>query len=166
MVEIQIVPVGLAKRVWQDLHTQIVGAMRYHGSMDANDVLLLLQQNRLAMIAAIVDNELLGCFIIEVVEFPRKKVCNIVAVAGRNGATRSWINEMLQYLEGWALERGCDSIAGIGRKGWMVAKEFGWKTEQRAILVKDLTDERRRRYSSTNTGPLERHTTVPENRVQ
>lgn len=150
-VSIEVVPVPLAKDVWKELHTQLDGAMRYHIAMDVDDLLYLLQLNRLAMLVAIVDNEILGCFVIRVEEYPRKRICEIVSVAGKRGATRSWIDPMLERLTDWALERGCNAIAGIGRKGWMVARDYGWKVEKRAILVKDLDDERRRRQSNTDT---------------
>jgi hypothetical protein len=162
MADIRLVPVHLAPMVWEELHTQLKGAMRYHMAMDVNDLLVLLERNMVAMFAAIDDDELKGCFIVNVEEFPRKRVCNIVVVAGKNGSTRGWVDDMLQAIEDWAGQRGCDVMAGIGRKGWMVAKEYGWKVEQRAILVKEIADaKRRRRVIETSPGTLEAGTTVP-----
>ncbi len=155
-VEIHHVPVQLVKGVWDELHTQIVSAMRYHNAMDAEDLLRLLLIGRVTMFAAAVDDEIAGCFVVEHMRYPRKDFCNIVAVAGKNGATRSWIKQMLEVLENWALEQGCDYIAGIGRKGWMIAREYGFKTEQRAILTKDISDGRRRRYNGHESGSLGR----------
>ena len=163
MVEIKLVPVHLARAVWTELHTQLKGAMRYHPAMNVDDLLVLLESNMVAIFVAIIDDELKGAFIVNVEEYPRRRVCNIVAVAGRRGSTRAWIDEMLETLEEWAIQRGCDLLAGIGRKGWMVARDFGFKTENRAILIKDLANERRRRqhqHDSTERS-LERNTTVP-----
>ena len=161
MVEIFEVPVHLAKGVWEELHTQIVGAMRYHEAMDAEDLLALVILGHMTMIVAAVDDKITGVFVVRVQGFPRKRVCEVVAVAGKNGATRSWIKEMLSFLEEWAAKLDCDLIAGIGRKGWMVAREYGWQTEQRAILKKDLTDERRRRRNSNEARALGGGTALP-----
>jgi len=151
MVQIRLVPVHLAKGVWQELHTQLKGAMRYHAAMDVDDLLVLLESNMVAMFAAIVNDELQGCFIVNIENFPRKRVCNIVSVAGRNGSTRGWIENMLETIEEWAIQRGCELIAGIGRKGWMAAKGYGFRVETRAILYKDINHVRRRRRNTANS---------------
>jgi hypothetical protein len=166
MVEIKLVPVHLAKDVWNELHTPLKSAMRYHPGMDVNDLLVLLEQNLCGMFVAIVDSDLIGCFIVNIEEFPRKRICNIVAVAGKNGTTRGWIDEMMIEVEQWAINRNCDLMAGIGRKGWMVAKNHGWKAEHRAILYRELKDnERWRRINDTNPRTMERRTAEPEERL-
>lgn len=163
MVQIRLVPIHLARKVWEELHTQLKGAMRYHPAMTVDDLLVLLERNMLAMFAAIVDDELAGCFIVNIEEFPQRRVCNIIVVAGKNGKTRGWIFEMLEEVEKWAASRGCDLVAGIGRKGWMVATEAGFRTENRAILVKEIDHARwRRRTDSAEPGAVERGTAPSE----
>jgi len=165
-IQITLVPVHLARKVWQELHVQLKGAMRYHPAMDVNDLLVSLESNMVAMFAAIVNNELQGCFIVNVEEFPRRRICNIVSVAGKNGSTRGWIDNMLSSVEEWATSRGCDMIAGIGRKGWMVAKSYGYKVETRAILYKEIAnDGQRRRHNGTESRPLERRPAVSDTNV-
>lgn len=144
MAEFYEVPVQLVKGVWDELHTQIVGAMRYHEAMDADDALQLCLVGQLTMVAVAVEDDLTGVVMLRQVRFPKKDVCELVVIAAKNGSTRNWIKEGLEFVEDWALDRGCDMIAGIGRKGWMMATKLGFTAENRAILTKDISNERRK----------------------
>ena len=138
MVEIFEVPAQLAREVWEELHTPLVSAMRYHEGMDADDLLVLCESGHLTILVSAVDDEIKGAFITRLVQFPKKRGCELVAVAGKSGETRSWIDDMLKFLDDFAIRNGCDFIYGVGRKGWMVAKDYCYKVESRAILRKEL----------------------------
>ena len=138
MVEILEVPGHLAKGVWEELHTPLVSAMRYHEGMDVDDLLMLCEAGHVTMLVAAVEDEIKGVFIIRLVQFPKKRMCEMGAVAGKNGQTRSWIKEMLKFLDDFAMKNDCDFIYGIGRKGWMVAKGYGYNAESRAIFRQEL----------------------------
>lgn len=138
MVEIFKVPVELVRGVWEELHTPLVSAMRYHEGMDVDDLLLLCEAGHLLMLVSAVEDEIKGVVVVRFVQFPKKRMCEVVVVAGKKGQTRSWIKEMLKFLDDFSIEHGCDFIYGIGRKGWMVAKDCGYKAESRAILRKEL----------------------------
>jgi hypothetical protein len=47
---------------------------------------------------------------------PNDKVCECPLVAGLNMS--EWGAPMFAMLKAWAVEQGCDYIAGYGRKGW------------------------------------------------
>jgi hypothetical protein len=138
MVEIFEVPAQLVKGVWEELHTPLVSAMRYHEGMDVDDLLMLCESTHLTMLVAAVEDEIKGVVVTRLVQFPKKRMCEVVAVAGKNGQTRSWVNDGLKFLDDFAIRNGCDFIYGIGRKGWMVAKDCGYKAETRSILKKEL----------------------------
>lgn len=70
---------------------------------------------------------------------PNDKVCECPLAAGVNMS--EWGAPMFAMLKAWAIEQGCDYIAGYGRKGWM--RLFGFtemgKTEDGLpILVMPL----------------------------
>jgi hypothetical protein len=52
--------------------------------------------------------------ILEVVQYPRKRVCNVFLAAG----DLKEITGMQDILEDFAKKRGCDSITVPGRFGW------------------------------------------------
>jgi hypothetical protein len=53
--------------------------------------------------------------ITEIVDFPRKRICNYFLAGGRLNE----LEPMVPVIEEWAKEeRGCDGITLIGREGW------------------------------------------------
>tara|TARA_R110000851_G_scaffold192127_1_gene342655 strand:+ start:103 stop:531 length:429 start_codon:yes stop_codon:yes gene_type:complete len=73
----------------------------------------------------------------EVIEYPRKKVCRIVSLGGRN--LDEWVERWLDILERWAEENDCDSIETYCRKGFIKKLEkFGY-TNTYTVLGKELT---------------------------
>ena len=73
----------------------------------------------------------------EVIEYPRKKVCRIVSLGGRN--LDEWVERWLDILERWAEENDCDSIETYCRKGFIKKLEkFGYSNTY-VVLGKELT---------------------------
>lgn len=64
------------------------------------------------------------CFIVEMVEYPAEKACQVMWAAG----TLQAIEAALPDLEAWALRHGCTEILEEGHAGWArVLKGHGWK---------------------------------------
>ena len=97
------------------------------------------------MFAAIVEEEVLGALFVEILQFPSRRVLNLIGVVGKKGKTRAWFEAGEKAIEDLAKQYGCTRMIAIGRRGWMVAKQYGWKAEPRSILTKDIDDGQRRR---------------------
>lgn len=54
--------------------------------------------------------------ILEVLEYPKGKKCDIVMLAGENIET--WIEELAE-IEAWAKMNGCNKMTLTGRRGWV-----------------------------------------------
>ncbi len=51
-----------------------------------------------------------------IVDYPRKRVCNVLLAAGNR--LHRWVDEMDATISAWAKEKGCQSIETYGRPGW------------------------------------------------
>jgi hypothetical protein len=90
---------------------------------------------------AIQGDKVIAACLTEIVDYPLRKACNILAVAGAGHGL--WADWMAQ-IEQWAINQGCDIIETRGRDGWLrVLGEHGFKKDC-MVLVKELRNERRR----------------------
>ncbi len=80
----------------------------------------------------------LWCFgasalVTEIHVYPRKKVCRIWMAAG---VFEELVRELLPAVEGWAREKGCQSVTVVGRPGWArVMKDYH---QPHTMLEKEL----------------------------
>lgn len=86
------------------------------GAFEAIDVLGHVIVGRMAIWIAEDDGKILGVLVTEHRRTPRKQVCDIVFLAGRN--MDAWIVQLLAAVEQKAAEGGCTEMVGGGRKGW------------------------------------------------
>lgn len=104
-------------------------AMAYHPFMDTTDLLCVIRDNK-ADLAVVIDGErVCGAIVLEVVQFPRVRVCNVIAVAGEYGSLKKYAKETDTFITSWSRERGCHKIGTLARRGW--ARYFaatGWQT--------------------------------------
>lgn len=64
--------------------------------------------------------------ILEVLEYPKGKKCDIVMLAGED--IKTWIKE-LDEIEAWASMNGCNRMTLTGRQGWVkMLKDYRVKT--------------------------------------
>tara|TARA_R100001460_G_scaffold94355_1_gene136424 strand:+ start:2453 stop:2881 length:429 start_codon:yes stop_codon:yes gene_type:complete len=73
----------------------------------------------------------------EVINYPRKRTCRIVTLGGRG--LDNWVDEVLDVLEGWAIENGCVAMETACRKGFIKKLEKYGYEHAYTILGKELT---------------------------
>lgn len=75
----------------------------------------------------IYDGSVQAAVITEIINYPRKKTCRALQVAGSN--MDEWMH-LIQVIEDWAKEQGARSMELIGRKGWeRYMKQYGFSFE-------------------------------------
>jgi hypothetical protein len=68
------------------------------------------------------DPEIQGAAVTQIVTTQNSKVCMITACGGEN--MRLWL-PLIEKIEGYARDEGCDAVRILGRKGWMrVLKDY------------------------------------------
>lgn len=117
---------------WYD---HIVDAMQYaEGTHTFDDIATMILQGQLVFIT--LDE---GFYIVEVIQYPRKKVLNIFLAGG----DLKVLLEKRHDLETVARNAGCSGITLSGRRGWeKYAKECGWRYSHTTLAcdVKEQPD--------------------------
>lgn len=139
---IRKVPIEWVPSLWPDLKPWVAKAMKYHPFVDADDVLVLVMNGHLTVFVAIVDDRLVGTFMVEVLRYPKRLVANIMVIGGKRGSMGRWLDDMLQTVETWARGVGCEALQGVGREGWArkaETRQEGWEIQRYAGLARRLS---------------------------
>jgi len=104
--------------IWPGVEPWLERAMVYHPFMDISDLLVLVLEQRVDLLAALSGGALVGAVVMEVMAYPRRRVGNILALAGRLGFYRHHLDATMIGMRAWCTERGCDTITFAGRTGW------------------------------------------------
>jgi hypothetical protein len=94
-------------------------AMRHHPFMSEADLLMTMLNGYSTLYLATEDREVLGFAAMEVLNFPSRRVANVLAAGGRRGFLGVLTHSLLGQLEKWAIEQGADTFAVMGRPGWL-----------------------------------------------
>jgi len=118
--------------VWPDVNGFILKALKYSdGKYNLSDIKEGIESGRMQLFIA-VDNFPIAAAVTEITDFPQKRVLSITLVGGER--MEEWLHLMNQ-LEAWAKDAGCEQIELFGRPGW--EKVLGWDKTYTA-LKKDL----------------------------
>lgn len=94
------------------------------GEVDEYDALNLAVRGRAYVFVCEYEGVVHGLLVAELVEYPKKRVCNIMAYAGRFRQFYTY----LEVIELWALENGCEELRGYGEEPQMrLARHHGFE---------------------------------------
>ena len=85
------------------------------------------------------DENITAIAITEIVDFPRRKICRLLACTG-TGADR-WLDKLAE-IEDWARHRGCTAIEPIARPGWERKLTARGYRKTHVVLEKSLNAEK------------------------
>jgi len=130
----------------------VAAAMEHHPFMDSEDLLTVLMYGNARLFVVTRDGAFLGFAIMEVVEYPRRKVANVIAAGGERGFLSVAVHELLPVLQAWGLEQGADTFALIGRPGWVRAlRHLHGQATAHVTWWTDLHGKGRRQQQHTAT---------------
>lgn len=118
-------------RDWLDvcieLRPKIEKALAFHGNTHSFEELIQAIATRRLQIF-FDDHSIL---LVEIVQFPRLKVCSPLLVAGN----LKDVVKLIREAEEWARDIGCQRIQSTGQIGWRaIAKELGWRINPRPFV--------------------------------
>jgi hypothetical protein len=127
-MEISIVPVEHIDSVWPSVEQYLKGAADYtYGRFTVEDI-----KNRLytapQQLWIAYDKEIIyGAVVTEITQYPQMRTLVMHFTGGVE--LPKWKNEMLQMLQRFAKDQGCNVIESYGRIGWeKVFKNDGFKS--------------------------------------
>jgi len=127
LVNVAQVPPESIDATWDVLRSYVAAALeKGQGEIDAEYVFMQLLERHMQLWVVLEGAMLLGCAVTEVVEYPRKRICRIVLLAGKD--VESWLQEGFFAVAAWAKTESCDTLEAYGRKGWLkLAEPFGFR---------------------------------------
>lgn len=120
------VPVEYIHEVWPKIRGYIANATKYtFGRYEPEDVLDLLFFQDHQLWVALDGEDVIGCIITNVIQYPRKRVLSCPFVTGED--FKRWKYPMLRLLGKWATDNGCEALESSARIGWeRVFKDDGY----------------------------------------
>ena len=133
------IPSDRINEVWEECEPYIeMGNGKSRDEMSVMDIYERLSQARMQLWLIFNDNkEIVSVLTTEIIEYPQKTMCRIVTLGGKD--LDIWVEEWLDTIEAWALEKGCVAMETVCRKGFIKKLErFGYENAY-TVLVKELT---------------------------
>jgi len=132
------IPSDRINEVWEECEPYIeMGNGKSRDEMSVMDIYERLSQARMQLWLIFNDNkEIVSVLTTEIIEYPQKTMCRIVTLGGKD--LDIWVEEWLDTIEAWALEKGCVAMETVCRKGFIKKLErFGYENAY-TVLVKEL----------------------------
>ena len=105
------------KEWWPDAKPFIERALeRSMGEYEAEDIRAALEINDMQMWVAVDDEKVIAVMVTQIVNYPRKRFCDLVLGAGTR--LDEW-KPGLRMIQDWAKFNKCDALRIFGRKGWV-----------------------------------------------
>jgi hypothetical protein len=133
------IPSERIDEVWKDCEPYIeMGNDKSRDEMSVMDIYAKLSQARMQLWIIFNDErEIISVLTTEIVEYPQKTMCRIVTLGGKD--LDIWVEDWLDTIEAWALEKGCVAMETCCRKGFAKKLErFGYENAY-TVLIKELT---------------------------
>lgn len=138
VVNIGGVPLEDLPHIWPQVVHWIDAALEYDGDHTSYDAKCMIEDTGAQLWIIDVDYGLLGTAITQINIAPQRKVLTVWVVGG--SGLDLWVGPLEDTLSRFALEKGCQAIQMIGRRGWKKhLGPLGWN-EASTIFVKGLED--------------------------
>lgn len=121
---IRIIGINELPDYWGKARPFLERALDFNSEIYLEDVLNgILAGEYLLMVAE--DDGIKAAFVAEIVEKPRKRICNLMLCGG--DGREDWLPPWLQGMAELARSQHCDSLYAVGRPGWKkVLMPFGF----------------------------------------
>lgn len=142
---IHLVPNEFVADLWSAFEPHVEAALEHHPFIGKDDVKAILYAGHGQLFIHVDGPRVTGFAVMEVVQYPRRKVANVLAAGGDKGFLSAAIHELLPELKKWGAQQGADTFAISGRPGWLRAlRGEGFESVSHVTLWANLDVERRR----------------------
>lgn len=128
-MEASLVPPEMVEGLWPRIFRHFVKAAEYtFGRYEPEDILEFVVNGQAHLWVALDDEgEIVGVTVTRFWEYPRKRCLDLVFLGGDEGF--SWKEPMLNLLQAWARDSGCEAIEAAARPAFArVFKDDGYRT--------------------------------------
>lgn len=141
---IHSVPTRLVEDLWPAIEPHVKRACKFHPFMSSSDVKEVILWGAARLFVATKPGGIAGFAVMEVVQYPSRKVANVLAAGGEHGFLSVAVNDLLPVLQAWGREQDADAFAITGRPGWVRAlRSKGFQNLSYVTLWADLDEQGR-----------------------
>lgn len=126
-MQVSLVPADYVEGLWPQIFHYLSSAAEYtFGRYEPEDIFDAVVSGQAHLWVVLDEDKIVGITITRFWHYPRKKCLDMVFLAGDDGF--SWKDEMLDMLQRWAYDNGCDALEASGRAGLARAfKDDGYR---------------------------------------
>jgi hypothetical protein len=136
MYDMTGVPSHEVPYIWDRVAHFIQAALdRTEGELDLSDIQTAILDRDMQLWVLLDGKELIGAVVTQIIPYPKKKACRIVAMGGD---VSGYFDDIDELLSTWAGELGCDRMEIVGRKGWTRAIRHLGYNEAYSYVTKTL----------------------------
>lgn len=145
------VPTRLVTDLWPAVEPFARAALQVHPFLEAQDLLAILLRGGAHLFVCEQDGRVIGFGALEVIQYPRRRVANVLAAGGEVGLLSATRDSFLDITRQWAREQGADALEVTGRPGWArVLRRQGGSSLSLVKWHQELGDGQRWRQSDHN----------------
>jgi hypothetical protein len=107
------------------------------GELSINDVRQKLEDETMGLLVVSDRGEIKAGCVVEFVKYAQNTALRVVALGGVK--MKEWLDDLIDFLDKWAMEQHVFRIEQAGRKGWIkVLEKYGY-TQKYAVMTKDFS---------------------------
>jgi len=127
MIEVSLVPAELIDICWRQSEAHMEKAAKFtYGRYTAADIYNCIKEYDYQLWVAFDAGKIKGSVVTNIITYPQRKVLCMAFCGGEN--LKEWKSPMLDLLQRYAKDVGCDGIEATARKGWAkIFKNDGYK---------------------------------------
>jgi len=115
--------------IWEEIKPHLKSALSYSDDKYSLEDIREGIEGKEMQLFIVVKEDILATVVTSIYEYPNSKVMTVVLTGGEK--MDKWIH-LIEQLERWAKDEGCDYMEILGRPGW----ERVLKWEKKAVLLK------------------------------
>jgi hypothetical protein len=157
------VPIHMLEDVWPSVEKYVERAQAFDPFKSAHDVYALLSHGFASLFIATRKGMIVGFGVLEVVQYPSRRVANIMAAGGEVGFLSTAIDDLLPMMIEHGRAEGATVVTLSGRPGWVRAlRRLNGRSKRFITWWADIDEQGRRQFSAPDdhAGTVEAGTTV------
>lgn len=125
--------------LWSTIEPHFAAALEHHPFMNSEGLLERVRAGLAAVMVVLEGERIVGAVAMDIVQYPGKRVGNVLALGGAPGSMERYAEEVERFLTEWCIARSLDSLGTLGRPGWgKVLMRHGWQSQPLVAAWKDL----------------------------
>lgn len=129
-MKLHTVGAALLEDLWPAATPLIERGCEWHPLLNAQDIVAILRAGRADLIICVEEGHIIAAAVMDVVQLSTARIGNVLCFAGEFGVYRNYLCAIMDYLEQWSRDHGCNKMCIVGRPGWRkFLNRRGWNLQ-------------------------------------